>query len=179
MSYPVGHAGVSRAYQSSGLHHAPSHGSHVLPHGIQHLPGIQHGLHHDLHHGIHHDTHHDLHHGGYFYFPPFVRYASYPRYSYAGGYSYGGGYSDGYGVPVGYTTPTVVVTAPAVRYADPVPVPEEPGGPAGAPAGLPGEGSSSLPRDAHGLGAAPVLRAPLVESKEAPEVLPPPPDKPK
>lgn len=163
------HSGVGGIHGLA-AHHGSSHSSSAGAHGSS-------GLHQEPFHGYHiphHDAHHELHHDGHLWIAPFVRYAAYPRYSYASDYC------SPYAGPVFYPPPTVVVAEPAVRYSDPVPVPPEPDGLVGdAPEGRPSAGSSSVPRDAHGMDSPPVLRAPLVETKEAPEQLPlPKPDKP-
>lgn len=143
------HSSTLNSHLSFGLHQEPFHGFQ------------------DPHHGGHRDVHHDDH----FSFRPYVRYSTYPRYAYSSG-----SYYNTYTVPVVYTTPTVVVTQPRVIYADPAPVPAD--GYEVAPE-TPTDGTSDAPRDESGTrGAPPVLRAPLVETEEAPEVLPPAPNKP-
>ncbi|MFY9342853.1 MAG: hypothetical protein WAT39_10210 [Planctomycetota bacterium] len=152
------HLGVATRHGGDS-HHEPAHGLHSSFDSHSAF-----GLHQEPFHGLHvthHDSHHGLLHHDDHYLGPFAPWAWYPRIGYSTAYY------DTYSAPMPYTTPTVVV-----MDTNPTPVPAEP---AAAPELAPGESSSAPPRDEHRAdGPARLLRAPLVETSEAPEVLPPP-----
>ncbi len=145
----IGHGGLLDSHASSGTH--ASFGIHQEPfHGL--LPR------HDVHHDLHHD---DVHFGfglSLGYYPR--RYTSYDPY-----------YYEPYYPQAVYVPTTVIEQQPVVIYAEGAPTPDQSAVPV-VPAGLPGSGSAL--GDGHRMESVPpILRVPLVETTEAPEVLPP------